>query len=64
MAEVPVESLKVGDEIKLEGTYFKIITFEKSNLGKQGKAKCRIEAEKNGEKKIIIRLANDTLEKK
>ena len=65
MPEVKVESLKPGDEIKVENEFCKITKFEKSNIGKHGKVKCRIEAlSSKGETKILIRLAEDTIEKK
>ena len=65
MPEVEIQALKEGDEIKIDTEFCKILKFEKSNIGKHGKIKCRIEFQTpKGEKKIIIRLAEDTIEKK
>lgn len=65
MSEVKVETLKKGDEIKIDTEFCEITQFEKSNLGKQGKVKCRIVVKSpKGEQKILIRLAEDTIEKK
>jgi len=65
MAEVKIKDLKEGDQIKIESQFCKIIKFEKSNIGKHGKVKCRIETlNSKGENQILIRLEEDTIEKK
>ena len=48
--------VKPGQTITIAGEEFQVISIETSDIGKQGKRKCRIEAQKaNGEKVIIIR---------
>lgn len=50
------KDVKVGDLITIAGEKLSVISVEISDIGKQGKRKCRIEAQKsNGEKVIIIR---------
>jgi translation elongation factor P/translation initiation factor 5A len=56
------EDLKQGDKIILFEDIFMVKNIELSKVGvKQGRRKCRVEAEneKTGEKKIIIRLAKE-----
>ncbi len=50
------KDLKVGDKIKVAGQTCLIEAIEKSDIGKQGKSKCRIVAKPSeGEKIILIR---------
>jgi len=51
--------LKPGDTIKLEDKTIKIEKIEKSDLGKHGKVKVRIEGLAGKEKLILIRLSED-----
>lgn len=63
MAEKLVKDLKQGDKILIESELFSIKKLEFSNIGKHGKAKCRIEAvNDSGDEKIIIKIAEDTIE--
>jgi len=56
--------LKPGDKIRIFGELLEIKKVELSEKGvKQGRTKCRVEAENDkGEQKIIIRLANEQAE--
>ena len=66
MARVQYKELKKGDKIIVYGDKFIIKKIEFSGKGlKKGKEKCRIEAknEKSAEQKVIIRLANEYVEK-
>lgn len=57
--------LKEGDKIKIFGETFTMKKIEFSEKGlKQGRKKCRIEAEneQTGEEKVIIRLASEPIE--
>jgi len=48
--------IKQGDTITIATEKLKVISVEISDISKQGKKKCRIEAQKvNGEKVVIIR---------
>jgi len=65
MAKKKFSELKQGDKILVYGDFFIIKKIEFSEKGiKQGRSKCRIEAEneKTGEKKVIIRLADEYAE--
>ena len=63
MAKIKIEEIKEGMHVLINGKKCKVTGFEKSNVGKFGKVKCRIEAvdEKN-ETIIVIRLSDDTIE--
>jgi len=64
MAKIKVEEIKEGIDILINGQKCNVKKFEKSNIGKFGKVKCRIEAvNENKEDIVIIRLANDFVEK-
>ena len=54
--------LKPHDIILVEGKKLKIEKIEKSDLGKHGKIKVRIEALDGKEKIILIRLSEDMFE--
>jgi len=54
--------LKPGDSITVEGKKIKIEKIEKSDLGKHGKVKVRIEGLAGKEKIILIRLSEDLFE--
>ena len=54
--------LKPHDIILVEGKKLKIEKIEKSDLGKHGKIKVRIEALDGKEKIILIRLPEDMFE--
>ncbi|MBS3089922.1 hypothetical protein J4461_03530 [Candidatus Pacearchaeota archaeon] len=45
---------KPGDTIVIGGEKLKVIGVEISDIGKQGTKKCRIEAQKQNEEKIVI----------
>lgn len=63
MTEKEVKDLKEGDEILIDDVKFKIKKIESSQMGKHGKSKCRIEAVNDaGEEKVIIKIAEDTIE--
>ncbi|MBI2630262.1 hypothetical protein HYW76_04105 [Candidatus Pacearchaeota archaeon] len=65
MPKKPILQLKVGDKILFYNEKFIVKKIEFSGKGvKQGKAKCRIEAEneKTKEMKVIIKLSNELLE--
>ena len=64
MAKKAYSELKAGDKIIVFGEVLLIKKIEFSGKGvKQGRAKCRVEAEnKSGEQKIIIRLASEQAE--
>lgn len=54
--------LKPQDIILIEGKKIKIEKIEKSDLGKHGKVKVRIEGLSGKEKVILIRLSEDLFE--
>ena len=65
MVQKKVSELKEGDVITVYGEKAIIKTIETSGKGiKQGKVKCRIEAEKITDKEniVVIRLLEDTIE--
>ncbi len=65
MVRKKVSELKKGDTISIYGEKSIVRQIETSGKGiKQGKVKCRIEAEslKDKSQKIIIRLAEDILD--
>jgi translation elongation factor P/translation initiation factor 5A len=67
MATKKYSDLKKGDKIVLFGEDFIVRDIELSKKGvKQGRRKCRVEAEneKTGENKIIIRLAKESVKVK
>lgn len=67
MAKKQFKDLREGDKITLFGETFKVKKVELSEKGiKQGRIKCRIEAENETtkESKIIIRLADEPVEVK
>ena len=56
------KDLKKGDKIIFENLKLKIEKVEVSNIGKHGKAKCRLEAlDENNEKKVFITLAEEDI---
>jgi len=58
-----VSEIKVGDKVMIDDTYYKVTSFEKSNVGKHGKVKCRIEAvDEKGNEKVIIRVADSEIQ--
>ena len=63
MAKKAVQDLKEGDKISLNNEVCTITKIEKSNIGKHGRVKYRIESttEKN-EPKIIVRSADDVID--
>jgi len=67
MTKKQFAELKQGDKITVFGETFIIKKIELSEPGvKQGRTKCRVEAEneKTGETKIIVRLAKEYAEVK
>ena len=65
MVKKKASELKQGDVISIYGEKSTVKKIETSGKGiKQGKVKCRIEAEslKDKSQKIIIRLAEDILD--
>lgn len=63
MGEIEVKDLKEGDKVIVDDEVCVIKKLEFSNIGKHGKSKCRIEAlSDSGEEKIIIRIAEDTID--
>jgi len=54
--------LKPGEHILVEGRKLKIEKIEKSDLGKHGKVKVRIEGFAGKEKIVLIRLSEDLFE--
>jgi len=54
--------LKPQDTILVEGKKIKIEKIEKSDLGKHGKVKVRIEGLAGKEKIVLIRLSEDMFE--
>ncbi len=63
MPEREVKDLKQGELILIEDAIYTIKKLEFSSIAKHGKSKCRIEAVNDkGEEKVVIRLAEDTIE--
>lgn len=63
MAEKDVKDLKEEDSVLIDDIKYKIKKIEFSEIGKHGKSKCRIEAVNDkGEEKVIIKIADDTIE--
>lgn len=62
MSEKEAQKLEKGDKILYNNLKLIVEKIEVSNIGKHGKAKCRIEAldEKN-EKKVFITLADEKI---
>jgi len=59
MAKKKAKELKKGDTISIGAEKLTIENIEKSDIGKQGAEKVRIEAKKaSGEKVIVIRPAD------
>lgn len=55
--------IKIGDRILIDDKYYTVIGFEKSNVGKHGKAKCRIEGkDEQGNEKVIIRTTDSEVQ--
>ena len=48
------KDLKEGDKISIGGRKCTVVSVETSDIGKQGKKKCRIEAKAENEDKVII----------
>lgn len=53
----PAKDLKKGDKVKILDKIWTVETIEKSEIGKQGSAKCRLELSSGSEKLAIIRPA-------
>lgn len=64
MAKKQYGEIKVGEKIIVFGEKLNVKKIDLSEKGiKQGRTKCRVEAEnEKGEQKIIIRLANELVE--
>jgi len=63
MSEKEVKDLKKGEFVLIDDSKYRIENIEFSNIGKHGKSKCRIEAVNDkGEKKVVIKIAEDTIE--
>jgi len=55
--------IKKGDRILIDDKYYKVTGFETSNIGKHGKAKCRIEGKDDkGNEKVIIRTTDSEVQ--
>ncbi len=46
--------IKVGDTLVLGGEKLKVIAVEVSDISKQGTKKCRIEAQRVSQEKIVV----------
>jgi translation elongation factor P/translation initiation factor 5A len=64
MTEKPVKNLNEKDQILIDNQVYLVEKLERSEIGKHGTAKCRIEAinPKTKEKKVIIKILEDTIE--
>ncbi len=55
--------VKIGDKVLIDDQYYTVTGFEKSNIGKHGKAKCRIEGkDEKGSQKVIIRTTDSEIQ--
>lgn len=46
--------IKVGDSLIIGGEKLKVIAVETSDISKQGAKKCRIEAQRDSNEKIVV----------
>ena len=63
---IEIQELKKGDVFVLDSEVYKIKNIEVSKIGKNGRAKVRLEVVnvKTSEEKVLIRVSTEKVEKK